>query len=168
MIQENSLTPVRNSSQIDKVVELAQEIWTEHFTPIIGLNQVNYMLAKFQSVKAITKQISDESFEYFLIENENIPVGYTAIQAKSNGLYLSKLYVKLSARGKGLGKFTIKFIENLAKEKKLPKITLNVNRNNTNSIKAYEKMGFVKSDTVNIDIGEGYAMCDYVMEKTIN
>ena len=37
---------------------LAKNIWTEHYTPIIGLDQVNYMLEKFQSEIAIQNQIN--------------------------------------------------------------------------------------------------------------
>lgn len=161
------ITPINNEAQIDLVEKLATEIWTEHYVPIIGIDQVEYMLDNFQSAEAISHQINHEGYEYFFIEDEGNPVGYTAIQPNENALYLSKLYVKSSARGKGLGKTAMQFVEKLARDKGLPKITLNVNRNNTNSIKAYEKMGFVKSGTVNIDIGECYAMCDYVMEKTL-
>ena len=44
-------------------------------------------------------------------------------------------------------------------------ISLTVNKYNTDSIKAYEKMGFEKIDSVVMDIGNGYVMDDYVMKK---
>ena len=159
------ITPVQSNAQIETVAQLAKETWTEHYTPIIGVDQVEYMLAKFQSFEAIKNQIQNERFRYFLIEANDVNVGYFAVQLKTDHLYLSKLYVKALERGKGFGKSAMGFIEKLAEENKYKKILLNVNRNNHNSIKAYEKMGFVKSDTVEVDIGEGYAMCDYVMEK---
>jgi diamine N-acetyltransferase len=51
---------VVNENQIDIVASLAKEIWTEHYTPIIGKDQVEYMLGRFQSKKAISSQIKDE------------------------------------------------------------------------------------------------------------
>ena len=51
------IVQVKNKNLVDVVVEIAAEIWTEHFTPIIGSEQVEYMLNKFQSSQAITRQI---------------------------------------------------------------------------------------------------------------
>jgi diamine N-acetyltransferase len=59
---------VTMEDQITIVETLAGEIWTEHYTPIIGKEQVRYMLDKFQSKDAISGQIRDEGFQYFLIE----------------------------------------------------------------------------------------------------
>jgi hypothetical protein len=42
-----------------------------------------------------------------------------------------------------------------------------VNRNNENSIKTYERFGFDKAGTQVADIGGGFVMDDYIMEKTI-
>ena len=57
------ITPVQNYYQIETVVELAKEIWTEHYVPIIGIEQVEYMLAKSQSFDAISNQIANEGFK---------------------------------------------------------------------------------------------------------
>jgi ribosomal protein S18 acetylase RimI-like enzyme len=56
-------------------------------------------------------------------------------------------------------------LEDLCRRDGLPKIWLTVNRNNSNSIKTYESLGFVKSRTQIADIGEGFVMDDYIMEK---
>lgn len=159
--------PINNDQHICIVAKLAVEIWNEHYIPIIGKNQVDYMLEKYQTKSAIARQINEDNFLYFLIEYQETPVGYFAIQPQKQFLYLSKFYIKSAFRGKGLGKAAMKFIENLVKEKNLSKIRLNVNRNNLSSIRFYENLGFLKCDSVEIDIGSGYAMCDYVMEKNI-
>ncbi len=52
-------TRVRSREQIGDVVNLAREIWTDHYVPIIGREQVDYMLEKFQSEKAIATQLAD-------------------------------------------------------------------------------------------------------------
>ena len=48
----NPITVVKVGGQKDirKVEELANQIWTQHYTPIIGIDQVRYMLKKFQSL----------------------------------------------------------------------------------------------------------------------
>jgi RimJ/RimL family protein N-acetyltransferase len=59
----------------------------------------------------------------------------------------------------------INFIEDKAKTYNLNKIRLTVNRYNTNSIKAYEKMGFKNKREVVQDIGNDFVMDDYEMIK---
>jgi RimJ/RimL family protein N-acetyltransferase len=146
---------------------LAKNIWTEHYTPIIGLDQVNYMLEKFQSEIAIQNQINIDSYKYYLIINENTAIGYLSIKNNDDALFLSKIYIDKSCRGKGFGKIAINFIEEQAKDLNCQTIYLTVNKYNINSIMAYQKIGFIKTEELFIDIGNGYVMDDFRMEKLI-
>ena len=146
---------------------LAKTIWTEHYTPIIGQEQVSYMLNKFQSTKVIEQQIKDGASYYLLVYNDN-PVGYFSYSKKGDALFLSKLYVLSSARGNGIGKKAMNFMETKVIELGLKKIQLTVNKYNYNSINAYEKMGFINVKAIVQDIGNGYVMDDYVLEKEIS
>ncbi|MHB9014128.1 MAG: GNAT family N-acetyltransferase [Ignavibacteriaceae bacterium] len=157
---------VVNQNQIEIVETLAKEIWTEHYTPIIGKNQVEYMLEKFQSRQAITDQITS-GYQYFIIKKEDKSIGYLSIISRVNDLFLSKIYIKSHERGKGFARKAIQFIEDLASGKGLKKITLTVNKNNINSIKAYEKIGFKNLGSIVQDIGGGFLMDDYEMAKVL-
>jgi ribosomal protein S18 acetylase RimI-like enzyme len=148
------------------VETLAKEIWTEHYTPIIGKEQVEYMLERFQSGQAIVQQIS-LGILYFLITADEELVGYIALHPMSDELFLSKIYVRSDQRGRGYGKKAIQFAETLAHARRLKKIILTVNKNNIDSIKAYERMGFKNTGSLIQDIGNGFVMDDYKMEKTI-
>ena len=64
------IEPVTDHNQISAIEELAYDIWHEHYTPIIGKKQVDYMLKKFQSSKAMNEQIQNGSL-YFLISTLN-------------------------------------------------------------------------------------------------
>jgi ribosomal protein S18 acetylase RimI-like enzyme len=46
-------------------------------------------------------------------------------------------------------------------------LILNVNKQNTQAIRAYEKHGFATRSAVVVDIGNGYAMDDYVMARPL-
>ncbi len=157
---------VSTDHQIEIVVSLAKEIWTEHYIPIIGRAQVDYMLERFQSKQAVFQQIR-RGLLYFLIREDSEFIGYIAVHPKGRELFLSKIYVKSSRRGKGYGRKAVQFAETLAKERGLSKIVLTVNKNNINSIKAYEKIGFKKTGSLIQDIGSGFFMDDYKMEKTV-
>jgi diamine N-acetyltransferase len=157
---------VSTENQLEIVESLAREIWTEHYVPIIGEEQVAYMLSRFQSKEAIAEQIASGMFYYLMRENNKF-IGYIAVQQKGQELFLSKIYVKLSKRGRGYGRKAIHFAETLAKERSLTKIVLTVNKNNVNSIKAYEKMGFKNSGSIIQDIGSDFVMDDFTMDKSI-
>ncbi len=160
------LVPVSTEEQAETVELLAREIWTEHYTPIIGGEQVAYMLERFQSVPAIMQQIG-LGILYFLIKADEKFVGYIAVHPRSDELFLSKIYVRADQRGRGYGKKAVQFAETLAKARRLKKIVLTVNKNNVDSIRAYEKMGFKNTEALVQDIGSGFAMDDYKMEKNI-
>lgn len=145
-----------------QIEDLADTIWREHYIPIVGKPQIDYMLDKFQSAKAIENQV-DDGYEYFIIIYNNIPVGYISIKKETGALFLSKIYVLSSYRGKKIGKYAMQFVENKAKTYKLKHIRLTVNINNTNSIKAYEKLGFKNIGPTIADIGNGFVMDDYEM-----
>jgi ribosomal protein S18 acetylase RimI-like enzyme len=150
----------------DIIESLAREIWTEHFIPIIGRPQVDYMLARFQSKQAITEQIASGVL-YFLMEEGRSFIGYIAVQPRGDELFLSKIYVRSSHRTRGYGRKAVQFVETLARERGLRKIMLTVNRNNTGAIRSYEKFGFKNIGSLVQDIGSGFVMDDYVMEKIV-
>ena len=157
---------VSNKDQLNTIENLAHEIWNAHYTPIIGKEQIRYMLEKYQSVEAMSEQIKNGSI-YFLSEHNKLPIGYMSVNIETDTLFLSKLYVLESERCKGYGRQMIIHLELLSKEKNLNKISLTVNKHNTQSIKMYEKVGFVISGKVVKDIGQGFVMDDYQMEKSV-
>ena len=164
MDRSTEINRVQSDQDIAVVASLADEIWREHYIPIIGQAQVDYMLVKFQSAKAIDQQIKEGAMYYLIVYN-HVTIGYLSFYFKEKSLFLSKIYVKSSLRGKGIGKKAIRFIENEARENRLNSISLTVNKNNSRSIEAYQKMGFKITEPVVMDIGGGFVMDDYIMEK---
>ncbi len=160
-------TLANNELDYNTIASLAEIIWKEHYIPIIGIEQVDYMLEKFQSAKTIKEQIL-EGASYFIIKHQDTNVGYISFSKKKDSLFLSKIYVLSSLRGKGIGKSAMNFIQDEAVKKGLMSISLTVNKYNTASINPYEKMGFKKIKAIVIDIGNGYIMDDYLMEKKLN
>lgn len=159
---------VQSPTDIRAVTDLASTIWNEYYVPIIGQEQVNYMVNVFQSAEAIEKQINSENQEYYLVYYLGEPAGYISIKLSGDDLFLSKFYVVKEKRGTGLGKTGLNFIKSRAKELGVNAITLTVNKNNIDSIKAYDKMGFKNTGSVVADIGAGFVMDDYTMRLEIN
>jgi RimJ/RimL family protein N-acetyltransferase len=161
-----TILPAITKAEYTTIADLANRIWFEHFGPIIGEEQVSYMLEKFQSALAIEDQV-EKGMRYYLVLHQAIPVGYFAFSKKAESMFLSKLYVLDSMRGSGMGRLALTFMEAQAKELQVKKIELTVNKYNPISIQVYEKMGFVTVDAIVQDIGNGYVMDDYVLEKSV-
>ncbi|MBQ9244688.1 GNAT family N-acetyltransferase [bacterium] len=152
---------------IKELAILASEIWHEYWTCILSQEQIDYMIEKFQSENAIINQIKNDNYIYFYIIYDNKKAGYIGISKKQGKLFLSKLYIKKEYRHKGLGTKSFNFIKNYAKENNYKTIYLTVNKNNINTICAYNKWGFKTVDSVVTDIGKGFVMDDYIMEYNL-
>lgn len=152
--------------QFKDIASLANIIWREHYTPIIGVKQVDYMIENFQSAGAMYVQFID-GYEYYMIYHQNELIGYISVKKQKDSLFLSKIYIAKEFRGQGFGKQAMDFVSSWAIQLKCKSVSLGVNRFNTNSIEAYKKMGFKIVGEMITDIGKGFVMDDYKMEKLI-
>lgn len=165
-----NLAPVLTRDGVKAAAALAEEIWNEYFPPIIGQPQVEYMVRHFQSVPAIAAQLEREGYLYYLVEAAGERAGYVALvprQAEGR-LQISKLYLRKPWRGRGLGPVILARIAAISKELGYPRLYLTVNKYNTLAIAAYEKSGFIRTGELVTDIGGGYVMDDYEMQKTLS
>lgn len=162
------IVAVESPEDLATVAHLAHEIWPEHYVPIIGRAQVDYMVPRFQSTTAIAGQQAS-GLRYYLLRSANLPVGYFAIepQPAAGHMFLSKLYLLKAWRGQGLARHALEFIEAECRREGLPILSLTVNKLNP-AVAAYERLGFINVADVVTDIGAGFVMDDYRMEKRIS
>lgn len=165
-MSQPSLKPVLSDKDIKGTVALAAIIWKEHFTPLIGAAQVEYMLDKFQSEKAIKQQI-ENGYLYFALTLGEKQIGYTGLRLDTDCLFLSKLYIQKEYRGKGFSRLMIAEAEKIAKQNGKPIIRLTCNRHNAGSLAVYKKAGFQIVREEKTDIGNGFVMDDYIFEKKV-
>ena len=160
------LKPVSTLADVQLIAQLAKEIWTEHYTSIIGAKQVYYMLATLQSEDAILNDLA-KGKHYLLVESEQLIIGYVGYELQGGQLFLSKLYLKKSERAKGAGRSILEALKEIAQTNKKECIVLTVNKNNYASIAAYQALGFQLIKEQCVEIGEGYVMDDYVFRYPI-
>ena len=145
---------------IDEMSAMATAILREHYDPIIGKAQNDYMLEMFQSVPAIRGQM-DKGYRYYFVRAGGRNAGFMAFYPRGDSMYLSKLYLYKDQRGKGYSHGMIGFVADRAREEGLRAVELNVNRFNS-TVQIYEKLGFKVIREEKNDIGSGYYMDDYV------
>ena len=148
--------------------DLANAIWPHAYGDILSPGQLKYMLDKIHSINSLQNQLLN--LHNFIIVLDNvIPVGFASFSLReenSSVFHLHKIYVLPNQQGNGTGKMLLEYVANSIKEMGATSLTLNVNRHNKARY-FYEKYGFTIEQEVNIDIGEGYFMNDYIMELNL-
>ncbi|MBO7392672.1 MAG: GNAT family N-acetyltransferase [Abditibacteriota bacterium] len=155
-----------NNTDIERMSRMATEILRDYYDPIIGKEQNDYMLALFQSPEGIRDQLS-RGYRYYFVIVDGADAGFTAFYPRPDGvMYLSKIYLCKTHRGKGYSRKIINFIVDEAKKEGLSAIELNVNKRNP-SVGPYESLGFKRIRSEKNDIGNGFYMDDYVYRLDI-
>jgi ribosomal protein S18 acetylase RimI-like enzyme len=155
-------------ADIPAIQNIAKITWQPTYVPLLGQEQVDYMLEQMYSKAALLEQLSRG--DVFLIAELGMKeVGFASfgiIDQENYGYKLHKIYVLPEVHGKGVGKFLINEVVDQVRAAGGKSLSLNVNRDNK-AKRFYERAGFKIKETVDIEIGNGFFMNDYVMEKSI-
>jgi len=156
-VQEEELTVVH---------QLAEKIWPEVYDYMISQAQIRYMLDAMYSLKSLRTQLKN-GHEFLLLLHDDTPMGFCSFQQlDAERFRLQKLYVSKNGHGKGWGYLLLHTIEQKIKSRNGKVLELNVNRNNR-SLAFYQRQGFQIVRSEDIDIGNGFFMNDFVMEKKL-
>jgi len=155
------------SNDFQQVFDLSKEIWNDNYQDMISQKQIDYMLNMMYNPERLQQDLN-EGYKWEFIYHNNNPIGYLAYVIKEdNRVFLSKIYLKTTVQGLGIGKLALQRIKNYAKINNCKSVYLTVNRGNKKGIRAYKKSGFIIIAEKIFDIGNGYIMDDYVFEFTI-
>ncbi|SNR37434.1 GNAT family N-acetyltransferase [Flavobacterium sp. ov086] len=156
-------------SDIKQIQNIVNITWPITYGEILSKEQLDYMLGLFYSDEALTEQYNGKVQLFYMIYEEETNIGFIGIEHNYNKEAITKIhkiYLLPETQGKGIGKKVIDEIGKLASENNSAALLLNVNRFNS-ALGFYKKIGFEVIDEVNIEIGNGYLMEDYVMEKKL-
>ena len=167
-MNENSNINIREATKDDihLIHALAHATWPAAYKEILSADQMDYMLAQIYSETSLQNQF-DNNHHFLIAEENKNPVAFACYNKLNPGIYkLQKIYVLPAQQGKGIGKLLINHVIQKIKAQGAAALLLNVNRNNK-AKQAYEHLGFKVISEEDIDIGNGYFMNDYIMEKKV-
>src|SRR5688572_924177 len=151
-------------ADVPLIRNMAYEIWPQTYGSILSKDQLDYMLELIYNENTLKEQM-EEGVEFILVYDGVHAVGFASFSLIQPQVYkLHKIYVLPSQQGKGTGRFIIDRLVTAMKQKGATTLQLNVNRHN-NAKLFYEKLGCVVIREEDVDIGNGYFMNDFVMEK---
>lgn len=153
-------------SDIPTIQEIAEATWRPTYGHILSEEQTIYMLDMMYGTEVLERQI-DSSIDFYLAEEEGNTLGYFSIEVIEPGkMKLHKIYLHPGYKSQGAGTKIIERIKEIAREKGVNQIELNVNKYNS-AVQFYEKKGFIRAKEMVLDIGNGYVMDDYVMQLNL-
>ncbi|UOB19313.1 GNAT family N-acetyltransferase [Abyssalbus ytuae] len=160
---------IAQKDQLPIIHQLAHIIWPPTFKEILSPQQIDYMLHMMYSPESLLKQL-ENGHHFIIAEQDGKYSGYASYEFNyKNELKtkIHKIYVLPETQGQGIGKTLIDYIENESIKKEMGLLTLNVNRYNK-AVGFYEKTGFKTTGVEDIDIGNGFLMEDFIMEKPVS
>ena len=157
-------------TDLSTVMRLAHEIWHRHYPGIITVEQIDYMLSVGYSREALSAYVTDPTRGLVIAERNGTPLGFCAWYPPGQPatMKLDKLYVLPEMHGQGIGRTLIEHVARVARGAGCRTLVLNVNRNNVDSVRAYERCGFTIRETGDFPIGNGFVMEDYVMARPLD
>jgi diamine N-acetyltransferase len=149
------------------IARIADIIWRAHYPGIISMEQIDYMLAKMYSLETLREDIRARGIRY-----ERLLVGEELAGFAAHGptdqpdlFKLHKIYLHPAWQGRGFGSLLLRHCESEVCKRGGGRLMLTVNKRNSKAIAVYQRNGFAIKDSIIVDIGGGFVMDDYVMEK---
>jgi ribosomal protein S18 acetylase RimI-like enzyme len=151
------------------IARLAHEIWHRHYPGIIPIAQIDYMLAHGYSLDVLSKYLDMADAGLALARRNGTDVGFVGWYALEPGrtMKLDKLYVLPEHHGAGIGRALIEHVVARAREAGCAAVSLNVNRNNVDAVRTYERCGFAIRERGDFAIGNGFVMEDFIMVRDV-
>lgn len=161
---------IRPAKESDFTVirEIAFQTWPVTYGEILSTEQLRFMLNKFYSLENLQLNVEQNQLFFIISENE-IPLGFIGIEHyfdKKPITKIHKIYILPNNQGKGIGKLAIDFVIKSTLENQNNNVILNVNRFNK-AVQFYQKMDFKIIQEIDIEIGNGYLMEDFVMQLSL-
>lgn len=155
--------------ELPVVEKLARQIWPAVYPGIISQAQIDYMLTVWYPPSAMAREMELRGTWFALIEaSGHGPVGYVSVELHPEGVcFINKLYLLPEWHGHGLGASALEWTREAARQMGCTRLQLRVNKANAPAIRAYRRAGFVFLEDVCTDIGSGFVMDDFRLERPV-
>lgn len=170
MIASNWDIAALQAGQTEALGALARHIWQTHYPDIISQAQIDYMLHQRYHAAVIRQQLGQPGSWWDVAQNDAALIGFVHyfLDTDAQRIKLDKLYVHPAWQRCGVGAALLGRAEFEARRQGCGTLTLRTNKHNLIALAAYQKYGFIVTAEVVTEIGEGFVMDDYVLEKTLD
>ena len=164
---KTSFVTLDTPESLQIVRNIADEVWPKTFAPILPPEQIPYMMNMMYAPEVMERELR-EGYHFAALVVDDVPSGYISWSpCHGDSAKLHKVYLLTSCHGKGFGRMMLDYASEVCRAAGFKRLRLNVNKHNERAISVYLKNGFEIIESVKNDIGGGFFMDDYVMEKRI-
>jgi len=154
-------------NDLPAIARLAGIVWRDHYPGIISLDQIEYMFGWMYGLKTLESELMNGiSFDQLFTSKELVGFASYGKETETE-IKLHKLYIHPAWQRHGLGGRLLAHIEQVARSRGFAKMVLGVNKRNEKAIAAYLKHGYSIRESIVTQIGGGFIMDDFVMEKRL-
>lgn len=151
------------TADIASIRQIAFATWPDAYGKLLPKEQLDYMLEWMYSETSLQEQMN-KGHQFFIADLNEKSFGFASVSDEGNQRFkLNKLYVIPQTQKTGAGKALLDQVIDHAKQNNASVLFLQVKRDNI-AKGFYEKQGFVITQEVDIEIGNGFFMNDYIME----
>jgi len=139
--------------------DVAVRAYIDHYLHL-WYDKGEWYIDKSFSVKNLLRELEDENARFSIIYCNEEAVGFlklnidAPLQDEENALELERIYLTKAASGKGIGKFVLDFVFQIAKEQNKNLVWLKVMDSSTDAIGFYKNNGFEICGTHHLDFPE--------------
>lgn len=156
-------------ADIPIIYAIAHSAWPVAYGEILSQEQLAYMLRRMYSESALREQM-EHGHLFLLVFAGETAVGFAGYELnfQRRGITrLHKLYLHPDHKRKGYGKLLVEAIFSAASDAGDRAVNLNVNKYNP-SLGFYQHLGFAQIGEEVIDIGGGFVMDDFILERPVS
>ncbi|NCI46626.1 GNAT family N-acetyltransferase [Sediminibacterium soli] len=162
------LLTIRDASEKDILLiqQLANKIWPSAYGALLSPAQLTYMLDMMYSTDSLRQQLA-KGHQFYIAEAAGTVLGFASVSDEGNRVFkLNKLYILPDIQRSGAGKALLEHCTAFARAGNGVQLILQVNRDNP-AKGFYEKQGFTVLEEIDLAVGEGFYMNDYIMGKQL-
>ncbi|GLH64482.1 GNAT family N-acetyltransferase [Parageobacillus sp. G301] len=152
------LANAEDAHLIHQIMVLAFEEYRNMDVPSSALNE---------TVSSIEESLKNGSEKALLCFGDGVPLGSVRFKTDKNSLYFFRLSVCPEARGRGIAKSMLSWLENYAKEHGKTEIWCRVRMSIPQNIQLYKSVGYIVCKEEVVTNPNGFPVKTVVMKKGI-
>jgi GNAT superfamily N-acetyltransferase len=164
VVRFDPLTP----ADFATVRDLGERIWRQHYASIISLAQIEYMLRGRYTDDRLAAYVDAADRWLCVVHRGDVAIGYFSwARVDAATVKLEQLYLLADVRGSGIGGRMLAHVEAAARGLGAARVMLTVNKQNRDALAVYERRQYRVRESAVFDIGGGFVMDDFVLEKDV-
>ena len=166
---EHKFRMLLNHAELQAVRDIVNSVWPPTFREILSPEQITFMMKMMYAPEVMERELDEGIyFEILSLDGEDAGfISYGRYEGQPETVKLHKCYLLEKFQGQGHGSAMLRHAALAARQMGAKYLRLNVNKHNEKAIRAYQRNGYVTVESVKNDIGKGFFMDDYVMEKRL-